>query len=99
MAESLAISEPITSPTFVFSKRYDSQIGTLIHFDCYRVRSVEDAESIGLLEDLSSGDSVIIIEWPENIARLLPKRTKKIHFEYAGEDKRKISFDKLIRDF
>lgn len=90
MAQALGIKEEITSPTFVFCKKYPMESGSLVHFDCYRIGSKEDAESIGLLEDLAKNDEIIVIEWPENIEEILPKNSKKVSFEYISENERKI---------
>lgn len=65
--------EMVSSPTFVFShehRRTQDQT-KLVHIDCYRLNSVDDAESIGI-EDMLSGEYVAVIEWPERIMPLLP---------------------------
>jgi tRNA threonylcarbamoyladenosine biosynthesis protein TsaE len=65
--------EAVSSPTFVFShehRRAQDQT-RLVHLDCYRLNSVDDAESIGI-EDLLSGVYITVIEWPERILTLLP---------------------------
>lgn len=90
VADSLGISDEITSPTFVFCKKYKIDDYYFAHYDCYRVRSKEDAEAIGLMEDLSLADKIILIEWPENISHLIPKGAKKIKFKYVGENERSI---------
>jgi tRNA threonylcarbamoyladenosine biosynthesis protein TsaE len=65
--------EQVSSPTFVFSHehRRTTDATRLVHIDCYRLNSLEDAESIGI-EDLLSGAYVAVIEWPERILPLLP---------------------------
>ncbi len=65
--------EPVNSPTFVFihEHRRARDDGRLYHVDCYRLGSLDDAESVGI-EDVLAGDGVVIIEWPERISPLLP---------------------------
>ena len=65
--------EPVNSPTFVFvhPHRRAEDLVRLYHLDCYRLTSLEDALSIGI-EDILSGRDVVVIEWPERIASLLP---------------------------
>lgn len=92
-ALALGIEKYITSPTFVISKEYlisNSPIKKLVHVDCYRLSSETDAENIGLTDYLSGGEAVLVLEWPENIEKILPNHTKKIYFEYLDEKTRKI---------
>lgn len=93
-ADFLNIEKTITSPTFVISKEYQvtsSSIKKLVHVDCYRLNCEEDAECIGLTEYLNGGDTVLMLEWPEKIEKILPKNCKKICFEYVDENTRKIT--------
>lgn len=92
-ARALGIEKQITSPTFVISKEYpiaSGPINKLVHVDCYRLAGEEDAENIGLNEYLNGGDAVLLLEWPENIEKILPDNTKKIYFEYVDENTRRI---------
>ena len=97
-AEFVGIKKTITSPTFVISKEYpvaSSSIKKLVHVDCYRLSSEEDAENTGLTDYLNGGDAILILEWPENIESILPKNVKKIYFEYIDEKTRKITIGNL----
>lgn len=92
-ARYLGVTEEITSPTFVILKEYRSKrsrIKRLVHVDCYRFDSVEDSESVGLLEYFEENEGIIVIEWPEKIETTLPERTKKIYFSYVDETTRQI---------
>ena len=93
-AEALGIKKHITSPTFVISKEYPIESKTikkLVHTDCYRLSGEIDAENIGLSEYLNGGSSILVLEWPENIEKILPKNVKKIYFKYIDENTRKIT--------
>lgn len=97
-AKALGIKNEVTSPTFVLLKKYkvlnsNRGIQNLIHVDCYRMDSPEDAYSIGLDEFFGDKEAIILIEWPSKITSLLPKRTKKIKFEYINTSTRKISLN------
>lgn len=65
--------ETVNSPTFVFVHEHHRANDdlTLFHVDCYRLNSLDDAESIGI-EDILAGDGIAVIEWPERIETLLP---------------------------
>lgn len=96
LAKSLGVRRNITSPTFVILKEYPvkkDNIQFLIHTDCYRFKNANDVDSTGLLEYFDRSDCITVIEWPEKIEEILPKRSKKIHFEYIDVKTRKISFN------
>ncbi|MCL5410944.1 MAG: tRNA (adenosine(37)-N6)-threonylcarbamoyltransferase complex ATPase subunit type 1 TsaE [Patescibacteria group bacterium] len=102
-AKALGITNEITSPTFVLLKRYNiphSIVGIkdLIHIDCYRMSSLEDAHSIGINELLEDKDSIILLEWPSKIREILPLRTIRLTFEYINDRERKISVDQKFME-
>ena len=67
------------SPTFAIVNDYAlPDGGNLHHMDCYRLKSLQEAEEIGIGEYLYSGD-YCFIEWPENIGPLLPEDTIHVH--------------------
>lgn len=71
------------SPTFAIVNDYALPDGGKIHhLDCYRLKSLQEAEEIGVEEYLYSGD-YCFIEWPENIAELLPDET--VHVRISTE--------------
>jgi tRNA threonylcarbamoyladenosine biosynthesis protein TsaE len=89
LGKGLKIKEVISSPTFVLMKIYKTKnknIKSLIHIDAYRLQSEKDLEIIGIAEYLNKKDNVIIIEWPEKIKKILPKKTRYIDFSYLEED-------------
>jgi tRNA threonylcarbamoyladenosine biosynthesis protein TsaE len=66
----LAPGEEVPSPTFTLVQSYETPRGAVWHFDAYRLTRPEDAVELGLDEALSDG--IVLIEWPERIAPLLP---------------------------
>ena len=94
LAEGLGIKRRVLSPTFVFMRSYELNgrgAKKFHHVDLYRLDSEKDVEAIGLKEILEDNDSIVAVEWPEKIEKLLPENTVKIKFETLGENKRKIS--------
>ncbi len=69
LAAQLGIRDAVSSPTFNYVNDYD---GKLYHFDCYRLKSVEEALNLGLEEYLDSGKRCWV-EWPEVIRPILPE--------------------------
>ncbi|HBF86648.1 MAG TPA: tRNA (adenosine(37)-N6)-threonylcarbamoyltransferase complex ATPase subunit type 1 TsaE [Clostridiales bacterium] len=86
VAKGLGIKDEITSPTYAYMNDYG---GKLYHYDCYRLSSGEDAESLGLT-DYFYGGGICLIEWAENIADVLPKTVKRVKIEKISETERKI---------
>lgn len=60
----------VPSPTFTLLQTYDTHIGTIWHFDFYRLKHPEEVFELGWEEALAS-KGIIIMEWAERIAPLL----------------------------
>lgn len=88
LAEGLGVKEPITSPSFTISKAYAlSDEKQLIHYDFYRL-SDPGLMAEDLAENLSNPNNIIVIEWGESIADLLPENHMKIIIEYTDDGRR-----------
>ena len=74
--------EEVPSPTFTLLQTYDTPLGEVFHFDFYRLKNPEEAYEIGIEYAFESGIS--LIEWPEKIGTLLPKRAINIYFEQTS---------------
>jgi len=90
LLRSLDITEPITSPTFIYVNRYSNKKGNnFYHFDLYRIESVSDFLEAGFDEYFEQPNSWVFIEWPEIIMDILPDDACLVKLDYHG-DKRKI---------
>jgi tRNA threonylcarbamoyladenosine biosynthesis protein TsaE len=69
-------AEEVPSPTFTLVQTYQLPDATVWHFDCYRLRDPEEAWELGI-ED-AFRDGISLIEWPERLGPLLPKRRLEI---------------------
>ena len=87
LARGLGIEEEVTSPTYAYMNDYD---GRLFHYDCYRIESVEQAERLGLADYFDMG-GICVIEWSQNIAPLLPRKTKRVTIKKLSENEREIT--------
>ena len=92
VAKGLGVEEEVTSPTYAYMNDYD---GRLFHYDCYRIESVEQAERLGLADYFDMG-GVCLIEWSQNIAPLLPKKTKRVTIKKISENEREITYEDEI---
>ena len=63
--------ESVSSPTFVLAHEYHGRV-PLVHIDLYRLRTVAEAESIGL-DDYLAGSAVVAIEWADRFRERLPE--------------------------
>lgn len=93
IAESLGVTDVITSPTFCLISEYEGKM-PLYHFDVYRLEGSEDFINLGA-EDMIYGDGVSIIEWSEKIMDELPSSTIIIRIETDSSDNssRKITIE------
>lgn len=66
-----APSDSVASPTFMLMHQYSGRLA-LTHMDLYRLRTPEEAESIGLSECFTENDATVI-EWADRFPCLLPE--------------------------
>ena len=83
LAEGLGVKELVTSPSFMISKEYALPGGgSLVHYDFYRLKEpglmMDD-----LMEKIDNPQNVVVVEWGESVADLLPENHVKIEIEYS----------------
>ena len=72
----LTNSNEVLSPTFPMLLTYDYKDNLIWHYDMYRLEQPRDVWNLSLEDALNNG--IIIIEWPEIIEHLLPKKKIEI---------------------
>ena len=94
IAEELGIKQTITSPTFLLMKVYpvrkNKLIKNFVHLDCYRIKNPNDILGIGVEDYFNDPSSIVLIEWPEKIKKVLPGQTKKIELSLVSNNQREI---------
>lgn len=92
----LGIRAKVKSPTFNIIKKYKvpKKNKFVFHIDCYRLKDHREAIPLGIKDIFEEPDSFVLIEWPERIEKILPKKITRIHMDHTGKDKRKISITK-----
>lgn len=99
LLEALGAKRPFVSPTFMLMKQYEfvvpSRTGVhrIYHADAYRVEE-KDFIEIGFAEWLADPDGLVILEWPERIAEILPEKRIDITIHSLSETKRSIAIKK-----
>lgn len=91
IAESLGVTDTITSPTFCLISEYSGKM-PLYHMDVYRLDGDEDFINLGT-DDMIYGDGVSIIEWSEKIMDELPKKTIILKLEPQEDGSRIITIE------
>ncbi len=66
----------------------------LIHVDLYRIEAEEEAEELGL-EEMMAGDGIVVVEWGEKAAGLLPADAARVRLSIGGPDEREIRIEGL----
>ncbi len=96
IAQALDAADPdeVTSPTFTLIHEYEGSRNDkpvlLYHLDLYRLEGERQLETLGL-DDISSPDSIVLVEWGDKFKSVLKRSNGEIHIEAAGGDTRKIT--------
>ncbi len=93
IGKGLGVKNPqrINSPTFVLIKQYEGRM-PLYHLDLYRLDNLKDIEDIAV-EEYLFGDGVSVIEWPERLKNLLPKKHVSVRIAIKDESEREVSVE------
>ena len=81
LAHAMGAKKVPKSPTFSMLRTYEVQRGTirrLLHVDAYRIEDERDLLPLDLDEELTDGNAVLVLEWPENVKKWLAGRRAKI---------------------
>lgn len=79
----------VSSPTFTLLRIYTGGRLPLYHFDVYRLKSREEFYDLGI-DDLDLEDGVMITEWAEYVAELLPSDCIEITIAGSADEPRHI---------
>ena len=93
MARTLGVQGEVTSPTFNLMNIYEG-FCPIVHFDLYRLNTVEELEDIGFYEYTDFPEGIVFIEWAEKFTEELPDDYVKIEIERIKEARnmRRINF-------
>ena len=100
VARALGVRENVISPTFVIMKSYEftggknlSGFSRLVHIDAYRLDSDTELLKLGWNELIADPQNLILVEWPEKVAEIIPKNAHKISLSHVSESTRQIRID------
>lgn len=90
IGKGLGVRRNINSPTFNIIKSYQGADVKLHHMDCYRLE--ESDEDLGF-DEYFEDNAVVIIEWSQFIAELLPSEFLTINIHTISEHERAITIE------
>lgn len=83
LARGMGLGDEARSPTFVLVHHYTAGPLPLVHADFYRLSGPEEALDLGLHEQAAAG--VLVVEWPERAAGVLPDEALIVRLAPGGE--------------
>jgi len=90
-AHALGVTDVVRSPTFLLMKKYPLKKRNLYHIDCYRLNSSKDLIALEIDSILKDSKNIVLIEWSERAADILPRERITIHLDHISEHERKVT--------
>jgi tRNA threonylcarbamoyladenosine biosynthesis protein TsaE len=79
--------EDVVSPTFVLCQTYEGQ-RLIHHLDAYRVRDADEFQELGI-DELFAADGIVVVEWADRVANVLPRDYLSVEIEVTGPEARR----------
>jgi tRNA threonylcarbamoyladenosine biosynthesis protein TsaE len=102
LAAALGVGDRVASPTFVIEKIYELPVSTapagfvhLIHIDAYRLDHSNELLHLGWRDICADPSNLILIEWPERVADIMPPHTKITFTTLEKQDEREVEIESL----
>jgi tRNA threonylcarbamoyladenosine biosynthesis protein TsaE len=89
LLHALGVAGKVRSPTYTLIDTYVLPGITCVHIDLYRVQSRTEVEELAI-RDLTGPGSLMLIEWPEKGAGVIPTADLIVALDYA-EDARRVA--------
>jgi tRNA threonylcarbamoyladenosine biosynthesis protein TsaE len=79
--------EEVPSPTFTLMQSYAARVSgrpvEIVHFDLYRLKSSDETIELGI-ED-AFADGISLVEWPDRLGSVTPKRHLALRLEIVSD--------------
>lgn len=90
LGDALGVREPMTSPSYVLLRSYETRRKlTVHHMDFYRLSGDDDLEALGI-EECVEADALVLVEWPERCPSAFADFTLELTFVVTGDERRNI---------
>ena len=76
----------VPSPTFTLVQSYDTRIGTVHHFDLWRLNGPAGLAELWWEE---ARDGIVLLEWPDRLGALRPTDALTVALRQTGNDSRR----------
>lgn len=76
----------VPSPTFTLVQSYDTRIGTVNHFDLWRLDGPGGVAELGWQE---AQDGITLVEWPDRLGALCPDDALSVTLDINGDETRR----------
>lgn len=96
VAAALGLSGSPTSASFSLLKKYQNKHTRLFHIDLFRLEEGE-VFNLGFEEMLEDEHAIILAEWPDPLARMLPADRLELNFVLEEGDARTIELSSFGR--
>ena len=83
--KNISKAQSVPSPTYNIILPYETKYSTIYHMDAWRLKSYNDALSLGIVEKFD--DAIFLIEWAEKIRVILPNNCLKLSIKNKNDKK------------
>lgn len=83
-----ARAQPARSPTYALVHQYASPEGPIVHVDCYRLRSPDEAMDLDLAA-LQRSARLMLLEWPERAGTCAPRPDLHLRLAHVPDPERR----------
>ena len=91
ICKNLGVTENVKSPTFTYLLEYDLEDIKIVHFDLYRLSNIDELYEVGYQEYVDADDTLLLIEWANNVPEVVEETSIVINLEYFDENSRSVS--------
>jgi tRNA threonylcarbamoyladenosine biosynthesis protein TsaE len=84
VAQAMGVTGRVTSPTFTLVHEYDGRF-PIVHLDVYRLDHFQEVLDLGF-EELMQPEAVLLVEWGEAVAPLLPARYLEVELRRIEDE-------------
>lgn len=91
ICKNLGVTENVKSPTFTYLIEYDLENIKIVHFDLYRLSNIDELYEVGYQEYIDDDNSLLLIEWANNVPEVIEEASVVINLEYFDENSRYVN--------